>query len=93
MGSSGKRKDEKRSRKEKSKRRKKDKNHRRKRRSVSPTSSSDDDNALPDQATQLAMGRTAARAIREILAYNYELRGELRQVTLSQDTYRHWYYR
>jgi curved DNA-binding protein CbpA len=35
--------------------------------------------------TQLAMGRAAARALREILAYNYELRTEIRQLSRHLD--------
>jgi len=53
-------------------------------------SSSSEDTKLPDVNFQLHMGRAAARALREILAYKYELRDELRQVnqqchTLSLD--------
>lgn len=48
--------------------------------SGSGSSSSDSDGGRIDVNRQLAMGRAAARAVREILAYNHELRKELREV-------------
>ena len=48
--------------------------------SSSSSSSSDSDGGRIDVNRQLAMGRAAARATREILAYNHELRKELREV-------------
>lgn len=51
------------------------------RRSSSPSSSSDSSgDERPNLKRQLAMGRAAARAVREILAYNAGLRRELREV-------------
>lgn len=67
---------EKKQRKEKSKDKKSKKS--RSRRSGSSSSSAGDEG--PDVNTRLAMGRAAVRATREILAYNYELRTELREV-------------
>lgn len=72
--------------KEKKRGRDKERKHkkdRKRRRSSSGSDSSDSsgsDGGRIDVNQQLAMGRAAARATREILAYNHELRKELREV-------------
>ena len=74
----------KKSSKEKKRVRDKERKHKkdRKRRRSSSSSSSDSgsDGGRINVNRQLAMGRAAARATREILAYNHELRKELREV-------------
>ena len=82
MGSSKADKKEKKERKEKKQRKEKSKEHKKSKsrsrlRSDSSSSSGDEG---PDVNTRLAMGRAAVRATREILAYNYALRTELREV-------------
>ena len=60
---------------------KKGKKEKRRHRSKSPSSSSSDsDDGRVGVNKQLRMGRAAARATREILAYNHDLRKELREV-------------
>lgn len=86
MGDKHKSKDAKKDKKHK-KEHKKDKKKSKKHRSrdFSDSSSSSEDEAPPSVDRQLAMGRAAARAIREILAYKYELRDELRQLARHLD--------
>ena len=66
----------------KEKKAKKEKHRKQRRRSSSPSSdsSSGSDGERLGVNKQLAMGRAAARATREILAYNHDLRKELREV-------------
>ena len=95
MGSKDKRREGKHKKEKKEKREKKEtkerqrgkekRGHKEKRRrssSRSSSSSSDSDGGAPRLTVnkQLAMGRAAARATREILAYNADLRKELREV-------------
>ena len=68
-----------------------EKSHKKRRKYSSDSdSSSSSGSDVPSQKfdvnTQLAMGRAAARAIREILAYNYELRSEIRQLARHLDS-------
>lgn len=70
---------------------KKEKSHKKRRSysSDSDSSSSGGSDVRPskvDVTTQLAMGRAAARAIREILAYNYDLRTDIRQLARHLDS-------
>lgn len=70
------------------KHRKEKKNKRSRRKEVSDTgSSTESDGGHVDVNTQLAMGRTAARAAREILAYSYTLKEELREVCSAPTKY------
>ena len=62
------------------KERKHKKEKKRRRSSSASSSSSDSDGGRPNVNRQLAMGRAAARATREILAYSHDLRKELREV-------------
>ena len=89
----GSKKDHKKHKRKHKKDRRKEKDQKRRRRdsaSGSDSSSSSDSDAPPPKRltvnAQLAMGRTAARAIREILAYKYELRSEIRQLARHLDT-------
>jgi outer membrane biosynthesis protein TonB len=50
------------------------------RRGSDSSASSDGGGARVSAAAQVAQGRVAVRAAREILAYNYELRNDLREV-------------
>jgi curved DNA-binding protein CbpA len=52
---------------------------------TSSTNTSRDAPPLVNVNVQLAMGRAAARALREILAYNYDLRTEIRQLSRHLD--------
>jgi protein required for attachment to host cells len=81
MGASskeGSKKDSKKSKKDGKKKDKKSKHSKKK--SHRSDSDSSDSSREPDARTQLAMGREAVRAVREILAYKYELRTDLREV-------------
>ena len=69
----------------KEKKAKQEKHSKQRRRSSSPSdSSSGSDGERLGVNKQLAMGRAAARATREILAYNHDLRKELREVRWRQ---------
>jgi curved DNA-binding protein CbpA len=66
----------------------KDRKKRRDYSSDSDTSSTSTGGDAPPRVnvnTQLAMGRAAARALREILAYNYDLKTEIRQLSRHLD--------
>ncbi len=83
MGSGKKHKGEKEKRhKEKEHKHKSNKEKRKKRKHDSSTSNSSDgeDDRPVTVQQQLHMGRAAARAVREILAYKYDLRKDVREV-------------
>jgi hypothetical protein len=69
--------------KEKHKKHKKEKKTKSKHKHRSSSSSDESEGNQPlDVNTQMAMGRAAVRATREILAYNYDLRADLREVSM-----------
>ncbi|GAB4822070.1 hypothetical protein N2152v2_009116 [Parachlorella kessleri] len=70
----------------KPKKRKKSKRSRRRDNSSSETSSDSDEGRVLNVNTQLAKSRAAARAAREVLAYNYQLKGELRELVRQLDS-------
>eukprot|EP00887_Chlorella_sp_A99_P006302 scaffold3.g6302.t1 len=79
----GKREKSKGSKKDKKEKRSKHHKHHRRRSASADSGGSDSSGSASPRLSvnrQLAMGRAAARATREILAYNYELRRELREV-------------
>ena len=73
-------KDKKRRTKEKKAKKEKRGKHHKRRHGPASGSGSDEDGPAITVSQQLAMGRAAARATREILAYKYELRKDLREV-------------